>query len=41
MSDAAWQEYLDRTYANGLIPRPLQAGEVVDYSYLEQAARPR
>jgi NitT/TauT family transport system substrate-binding protein len=39
MSDAALQQYLDRILREGLIPAPLQPGDVADFSYLDQAAR--
>ncbi len=39
MSDAAVQQYLDRILREGLIKTPLQPSYMMDFSFLEQAAR--
>ncbi|HLH23788.1 MAG TPA: ABC transporter substrate-binding protein [Chloroflexota bacterium] len=39
MSDAAVQQYLDRIRREGLIKTALQPSDVMDFSYLERAAR--
>jgi ABC-type nitrate/sulfonate/bicarbonate transport system substrate-binding protein len=41
ISDAQFQDYLDRSLSEGLIKTPLKVSDVVDYSFLEQAARLR